>query len=183
MPAGSAWLNEMIAQKLRVPLGFVIAAAVLYFATPTGISILAGLPFALAGIVFRALAAGVIKKDSTLATTGIYSLTRSPLYLGSALLAVGFAIMSADEIAATLLGVPFVLIYPRVILREEEHLERLFPNEFRKYKAAVPRFFPRLTSHPQLTFSINQYLANREYNTVMGFIGALVLFLAKRWVG
>jgi len=172
----------MIAQKLRVPLGFVIAAAVLYFAKPTGISILAGLPFALVGIVFRALAAGVIKKDSTLATTGIYALTRSPLYLGSALLAVGFAIMSADEIAATLLAVPFILIYPRVILREEEHLQRLFPNEFRKYKAAVPRFFPRPTLHPRLTFSFNQYLENREYNSALGFVAALALFLAKRWV-
>ena len=50
----------MIAQKLRVPLGFVIAAAVLYFATPTAISILAGLPFAVIGTVCRALAAGVI---------------------------------------------------------------------------------------------------------------------------
>ena len=172
-----------LAQKVRVPLGFVVAAAVLYVAKPNGISILAGLPFALLGLVFRALAAGVIKKDSTLATTGIYSLTRSPLYLGSALLAVGFAIMSADEIAASLLAVPFILIYPRVIVREEEHLERLFPAEFRKYKARVPRFFPRLTLHPHLTFSFNQYIANREYNSAMGLIGALALFLVKRWLG
>jgi protein-S-isoprenylcysteine O-methyltransferase Ste14 len=173
----------MISQKIRVPIGFVVAAAVLYFAKPTGISILAGLPFALVGVIFRALAAGVIKKDSTLATSGVYGLTRSPLYFGSALLAVGFAIMSADEIAATLLGVPFVLIYPRVILREEEHLGRLFPSEFRKYKATVPRFFPRLTLHPQLAFSFQQYLANREYNTAMGFVAALALFLVKRWLG
>jgi protein-S-isoprenylcysteine O-methyltransferase Ste14 len=172
-----------MAQKLRVPLGFVVAAAVLYFATPSWISILAGVPFALIGVIFRALAAGVIKKDSTLAMTGIYSLTRSPLYFGSALIAVGFAIMSADEIAATLLGVPFVLIYPRVILREEEHLQRLFPNEFRKYKSAVPRFFPRLTLHPNLTFSFAQYIANREYNTAMGFVAALALFLVKSWLG
>ena len=172
----------MISQKIRVPIGFVVAAAVLYFAKPTGISILAGLPFALVGVIFRALAAGVIKKDSTLATSGVYGLTRSPLYFGSALLAVGFAIMSADEIAATLLGVPFVLIYPRVILREEEHLGRLFPSEFRKYKATVPRFFPRLTLHPQLAFSFQQYLANREYNTAMGCVGALGLFLIKRWL-
>ena len=175
-------MKRIDAQRLRVPLGFVVAATVLYFATPTRISILAGLPFALLGLVFRALAAGIIKKDSTLATTGIYALARNPLYLGTALLAVGFAIMSADEIAATLIAVPFVLIYPRVILREEEHLERLFPDEFRKYRASVPRFFPRLTLRPRLTFSFDQYLANREYNAAMGLIGALALFLAKWWV-
>ena len=172
-----------MAQRLRVPLGFVVAAVVLYFAQPTGISILAGLPFALIGVLLRALAAGVIKKDSTLAAAGIYGLTRNPLYFGSALLAVGFAVMSADEIAASLLAIPFVLIYPRVILREEEHLERLFPSEFRKYKATVPRFFPRLTLHPRLTFSFDQYLANREYNTAMGLMGAVGMFMVKWWLG
>lgn len=173
----------MIAQKLRVPLGFVVAVAVLYFAQPSSISILAGLPFALIGACFRALAAGVIRKDSSLATSGVFGLTRNPLYFGSALLAVGFAIISADEIAAALLSIPFVLIYPRVILREEEHLERLFPDEFRLYKNKVPRFFPRLTFHPHLSFSFNQYLANREYNTALGFVGALAMFIAKSWLG
>ena len=52
-------------QKLRVPMGFAIAAAVLYLAEPTLVSILVGLPVAVFGALFRALAAGVIKKDST----------------------------------------------------------------------------------------------------------------------
>src|SRR5262249_20980246 len=120
-----------MAQKIRVPLGFVLAALVLYLAQPTTVSILVGLPIAIAGAVLRALAAGVINKDSTLATSGVYALTRNPLYFGSTLLAVGFAIMSANEIAAALLILPFGLIYPTVMLREEEHLSRLFPEEFR----------------------------------------------------
>ena len=172
----------MIAQRLRVPLGFVIAAAVLYFAEPNLISILAGVPIALLGTSFRAVAAGVIQKDSSLATSGIYALTRNPLYLGSALLAAGFAIMSANEVAAALLSIPFILIYPQVILREEAHLERLFPDEFRLYKARVPRFFPRLTLRPCLSFSFDQYLANHEYNTALGFVGAVGLFVIKWWL-
>jgi len=117
-----------MAQKLRVPIGFVIAAAVLYFATPTVVSIIIGLPVALLGATFRALAAGVIKKDASLATSGIYAITRNPLYFGSSLLAGGFAVMSANGIAAALLLVPFALIYPVVIRREEAHLEELFPD-------------------------------------------------------
>ena len=85
-------------QRLRVPLGFVVAAAVLYFATPTTISILAGLPIALAGAAFRGMAAGVIRKDSQLATSGPYGWTRNPLYFGSFLLAAGFAVMSFDDL-------------------------------------------------------------------------------------
>ena len=169
-------------QKLRVPMGFVIAAAVLFFAEPTVISIIVGLPVALAGAAFRALAAGVIKKDSTLATSGIYALTRNPLYFGSSLLATGFAIMSANEVAATLLIVPFGLIYPTVMLREEAHLARLFPESFPLYQKKVPRFFPRLTLRFPRSFSSDQYVLNREYNTAFGFAGALALFILKWWL-
>src|SRR5262245_21503102 len=172
-----------MAQKLRVPLGFVIAAAVFYFAQPSKISILVGLPVALIGALFRALAAGVIKKDSALATSGVYALTRNPLYFGSSLLATGFAIMSANEIAAALLLVPFGLIYPTVMLREEAHLSKLFPEEFRKYKSKVPRFFPRLSLHLSGSFSRTQYLSNREYNTALGFAAALVILIGKCWIG
>src|ERR1051326_1613027 len=127
-----------MAQKLRVPIGFILAALVLYLAEPTVVSILVGFPIALIGALFRAFAAGVIKKDSMLATSGVYALTRNPLYFGSSLLAAGFAIMSANEFAATLLIVPFGLIYPTVMLREEAHLSRLFPDEFRLYRSKVP---------------------------------------------
>ncbi len=171
-----------MAQKLRVPLGFVIAALVLYMAEPTRLSILIGAPVAVTGVVLRALAAGVIRKDSSLATSGIYALTRNPLYLGSSLLAAGFALMSWNEIAASLLLIPFMLIYPTVMVREETHLERLFPDEFRAYKSKVPRFLPRPTLRFQLSFSWAQYLANGEYNTAFGFSAAMAIMIVKAWL-
>jgi len=169
-------------QKLRVPLGFIIAAAVVYFAKPTGRSILLGLPLAVIGASFRALAAGVIKKDKAIATSGVYAMTRNPLYLGSSLLVCGFAIMSWNAVAAILLLVPFAVVYPTVILREEAHLERLFPDEFRAYRSRVPRFFPRPVVGIRRSFSIDQYLYNREYNTVFGFLGAMAVFTFKCWL-
>jgi protein-S-isoprenylcysteine O-methyltransferase Ste14 len=169
-------------QKLRVPMGFVLAAIVLYLAEPTAVSILAGLPVAIVGAIFRGLAAGVIKKDSTLATSGVYALTRNPLYFGSSLLAAGFAIMSASEMAAVVLIIPFGLIYPTVMLREEAHLARLFPEEFQAYKKKVPRFIPRLTLRFPRSFSYSQYVSNREYNTALGFAGGLVFFCMKSWL-
>jgi protein-S-isoprenylcysteine O-methyltransferase Ste14 len=169
-------------QRLRVPLGFVLAAAVFYLAEPTRTSMLLGLPIAIVGAVFRALAAGVIKKDSLIATSGVYSLTRNPLYFGSSLLACGFAIMSGNDIGAILLLLPFAVVYPTVILREEAHLERLFPEQFRKYRARVPRFFPRLTGGFHRSFSLDLYLYNREYNTVLGFAGALGVLALKHWL-
>ena len=169
-------------QRLRVPLGFILAGGVLYFAQPNGKSILLGLPVAIVGGVFRALAAGVIKKDAFIATSGVYGMTRNPLYFGSSLLACGFAIMSWNRIAALLLLLPFTVIYPVVILREEAHLERLFPDEFRAYRSNVPRFFPRLSRAIPPSFSIDQYLYNREYNTALGFLGALAVLAMKYWI-
>jgi len=167
-------------RRLRVPLGFAIAAAVLYAAEPTGISIALGLPAALIGAAFRFVAAGAIRKDSSLATNGLYAWTRNPLYFGSALLAAGFAIMSASIIAAGLLLIPSILIYPIVIREEEAHLDGLFPDEFRLYRAKVPCFFPR-PGPLEPSFSLKQYVANREYNTALGFAAALAVFIAK-WI-
>jgi len=165
-------------QRLRVPLGFVIAAAVLYLATPRAITIFVGLPVAVAGALLRGMAAGVIRKDSRLATAGPYSWTRNPLYFGSFLLTAGFAIMSANWIAAIVLIVPSLVIYPNVIRNEEAHLGRLFPEDFRLYCNRVPRFFPKFGPFER-SFSFKQYLANREYNTALGFTAVLAVFILK----
>ena len=165
-------------QRLRVPLGFLIAAAVLYLATPTTFSIAVGLPIAIIGAAFRALAAGVIKKDSRLATSGPYAWTRNPLYFGSSFLALGFAVMSWNPIAAALLLLPSGIIYPRVIRQEEKHLEGLFGDEFRNYRNRVPCFLPRFRS-AALSFSLAQYVSNGEYNTALGFIAAFAIFAFK----
>jgi len=165
-------------QRLRVPLGFVIALAVLYLATPSGLSILAGFPIAILGGLFRALAAGVIRKDSRLATSGPYAWTRNPLYFGSFLLGLGFGLMSGSLLAAGLTILPSFIIYPNVIRNEEAHLSRLFPDDFAEYCARVPRFLPRI--HPvERSFAFSQYLANREYNTAFGFAAILAVFIAK----
>lgn len=164
--------------RIRVPLGFVVAAIVFYFATPSGASILIGLPIAAAGAVFRGLAAGVIRKDSTLAVEGPYAWTRNPLYFGSFLMIVGFSVMSANAVAALLLLIPFALIYSHVMRKEEDHLKALFGGEFDAYRNQVPRFFPKIHA-AQRSFSFRQYMANREYNTALGFAAALIVFIVK----
>jgi len=165
-------------QRLRVPLGFLIAAVVLYLAHPTRLSLSVGLPIAVAGAVLRALAAGVIRKDSVLTTSGPYAWTRNPLYLGSFLLGVGFAVMSGSWIAAVLIVLPSFWIYPHVIQKEEAHLSKLFPDAFADYCTRVPRFFPRFRRSTS-SFSLEQYFANREYNTALGFLAILTVFILK----
>jgi len=43
----------------------------------------------------------------------------------------------------------------------------------------VPRFFPRLTLQFPRSFSLDQYISNREYNTVLGLVAGLGVFWMK----
>src|SRR5689334_2551393 len=89
-----AWAR--VATRSRVPLGFLFAAAYLWWARPTWLSLGAGFAIALAGLVVRSLASGHIRKNAELATTGPYAYTRNPLYLGSILIALGFIVVARN---------------------------------------------------------------------------------------
>jgi len=134
--------------KLRVPSGFLIAAAFAWFSQPTARSLAAGLPVSLAGLALRAWAAGCLAKDQRLATGGPYARTRNPLYLGTLLVAAGFAIASRSIGLGALFAAVFLLVYLPVIQLEEQHLRRLFP-EYEAYAARVPALWPRLGGTPK----------------------------------
>ena len=85
-----------VATRARVPLGFLFAAAYLWWARPTWTSLLVGMVVVAVGIILRALASGHIRKNAELATTGPYAYTRNPLYLGSVLIAVGFIVAARN---------------------------------------------------------------------------------------
>lgn len=174
-----------VATRSRVPLGFVFAAAYLWFARPTWASVLAGFAIALAGIAVRALASGHIRKNAALAMTGPYAYTRNPLYLGSIIIAAGFIVAARNIWIGVAAVAMFAFIYLPVIAAEEKYLRSAFPG-YDRYASEVPRLFPRLTPyHPGVdaedgagTFSAALYMRHREYNAALGsvlMLGALVL--------
>ena len=92
-------MNEIVAvqprkfwMRWRVRIGYPVALLYLVLAQPTRHWIAMGAAVAGFGLLIRAIAAGYLRKDRELATSGPYSRTRNPLYLGSAFLAAGFAI-------------------------------------------------------------------------------------------
>ncbi len=94
-PAPLTWAR--IARRIRIPLGFLSAAFFVWLARPTRTSLLAGALVMLPGLVLRGLASGHVQKDKQLTTSGPYAYTRNPLYLGSLLLAAGFAIAARSS--------------------------------------------------------------------------------------
>ncbi len=100
------------------------------------------------GLVIRALASGHVRKNEQLTTTGPYAYTRNPLYLGSLIFAVGFAISARNLWIGAGLIVMFLAIYLPVIRGEEMFLREHFA-EFAEYARQVPRLWPRLNSFSQ----------------------------------
>jgi protein-S-isoprenylcysteine O-methyltransferase Ste14 len=175
-----------IATRMRVPLGFVFAAGYLWFARPAWDWIAAGSVSIVAGLTVRAAASGHIRKNRELTVTGPYAYTRNPLYLGSILIAVGFAMAARNLWIALAAGALFVAIYLPVIRAEEEYLRSTFTG-YDQYSSHVPRFFPRLVPYRAKSedagadaggYSQELYLKHREYNAALGSVlmmGALIL--------
>ncbi len=183
------------ARRVRVPMGFVTAALYVFEvarhpAHPRAIawSLLLVLP----GLALRAAASGTVKKNRELTVTGPYAYTRNPLYLGSMLMAAGFAVALLSWLLALVLAAGFVIVYIPVIAGEEQFLRATFP-EFDEYCRRVPRLIPRLTrakaqngqevalhgssvsNPPSQGFSFALYFQHHEYNSA---IGAALLYLS-----
>jgi len=186
----SDWITrwQRIARRIRVPLGF-LAAALYFFELIRHAPHLAAVAWSLAlvlpGLALRAYASGYVKKNRELTVTGPYAYTRNPLYLGSMLIAAGFALALLSWPVAVVLALGFAAIYVPVIASEERFLRAAFPA-FDDYCRRVPRLIPRLTparypgteSVPSAAtggFSLSLYLQHREYNAG---IGALLLYLS-----
>ncbi len=171
-------------QRWRVPLGFLCAAVFLFFARPTAWALVAGACVSVLGLAIRAWAAGHIRKNAQLATSGPYAFTRNPLYFGSFLLGLGFTIASGQWPLALLFAALFIGIYLPVMRVETTTMAQLFGSDFEIYRRSVPLFFPRLTAYRQsnsaaVRFDSGLYLRYREYRAALGLIIAWGLLLIK----
>lgn len=188
---------QRVARRIRVPLGFVTAALYLFELwrhAPRPAAIAGSLILVVPGLALRAYASGYVKKNRELTQTGPYAYTRNPLYLGSILIAAGFAVALGSWLVALVLAVGFGIIYVPVIASEEAFLRSTFPG-FNEYCRRVPRLIPRLTPAPPASetvsatqqttsgvdsassgrFSLALYLRHREYNAL---IGSVLLYLS-----
>jgi protein-S-isoprenylcysteine O-methyltransferase Ste14 len=169
-----------IARRIRVPLGFLFAVFYFWRARPDWRSLALGGAVAAAGVFLRATASGHVKKNEQLATTGPYAYCRNPLYLGSIIIAIGFAIAARDVwVALGIVGL-FSLIYIPVIRSEETFLRQQFA-EYESYARRVPRLLPKTVWFPGLTsgFSRELYLQHREYNALIGAAAMLAALVVK----
>ena len=169
-----------------MPLGFLCAALFILLARPSPVTLVIGGALSVLGLGIRAWAAGHIRKNTALATSGPYAYTRNPLYLGSFLLGLGFTIGAGRWLLGILFAGLFLGIYFPVMRVESGTLAQLFRDSYDRYASEVPLFFPRFMPYrkgaAELTeFDSNLYMRYREYRAALGLLIAWSLLAFKAY--
>jgi protein-S-isoprenylcysteine O-methyltransferase Ste14 len=158
--------------RWRVPSGYVLGAAVLWFARPTWTSLAMGALVGAIGEGIRIWAAGHLEKGREVTTSGPYAMTRHPLYLGSTVMGAGFAIAAHSAIVAVLVFAYLAVTILAAVRSEEAHLTE-------KFGATYPDYRDGRAAPAQRRFSLERAWRNREYRALLGFAAVLGLLAAR----
>jgi protein-S-isoprenylcysteine O-methyltransferase Ste14 len=161
--------------RLRVPLGFLCAILAYWLAQPTSQSIVIGMSIAACGELLRIWASGHLDKGREVTRSGPYRFVRHPLYVGSAIMGIGFIVAARSWPTGLIVGAYLALTLSAAARTEEAALSSRFPDEYSAYREGR-------TAPVERSFSLARVAANREYRAVAGFalaIGLLVLRIGK----
>lgn len=172
---------KVLLQRIRVPMGFFCAALFCLVSRPTLRYMAWGLPLVIAGLALRIWSAGHIRKGREITQSGPYAFTRNPLYLGSFLIGLGFAVQSGIWLLIPVFAFVFLSIYLPVMRQEERELESGHGGAYVGYRRRVPLFVPVRwpRSRSQVRFSWELAWRNREYNAPVGALLAELFLLFK----
>jgi protein-S-isoprenylcysteine O-methyltransferase Ste14 len=137
------------------------------------LSILGGL-LVVVGLALRSWAAGILRKNAELATTGPYALIRNPLYAGSFLMMFGFCTLIGNPLSFAIILGPVLVIYIVKVRHEEILLSSRFSHQWAEYARRTPRFLPRLRRVDlKADWHFSQWLRHREYQALVASLVAL----------
>lgn len=177
------WFSVLLAFLIqnRVRIGHIYLALLLALSKPAFVFVSA-LIIAL-GMWIRFVSSGFIKKEVAVAKSGPYSACRNPLYFGSALIGIGFTLLSGLLWMFIPFVVIFIPVYTLTIVREEERLSRLFGEEYDRYRKATPRILPHPCRIHRLIllsgFSKEHLRKNLEIGGIIALTVLFLLFLLK----
>jgi len=81
-----------------------------------------------------------IKPASSLQITGVYGITRNPMYVGLAILYLGITCLIGNWWNVILFPLLFIIVQEYIIKREEKYLKRRFGQAYLDYKTKVRRW-------------------------------------------
>jgi protein-S-isoprenylcysteine O-methyltransferase Ste14 len=117
--------------------------------------------------------------SSALVTSGPYTLTRNPMYLGIVLIAVGVTLAIFKIWFFAIFLAVFTFSYVRLIRHEEIKLFAAFPAEYPKYQRSTPQFFPSwkvfLSEPIEKSLPIKRAWLWKESGTIFGLLAAVII--------
>ncbi|MFH1397124.1 MAG: isoprenylcysteine carboxylmethyltransferase family protein [Candidatus Omnitrophota bacterium] len=136
------------------------------------------------GLLVRCLTAGYAPRGTsgrntkwqaaeTLNTTGMYSITRNPLYLGNFIIVLGIVLFIQVWWIALLILIGFFVYYERIIFAEEEFLRNKFGVQFTEWADKTPAIIPNFKpwKRSALPFSFKTVF-RREFSTLFSIVAA-----------
>jgi protein-S-isoprenylcysteine O-methyltransferase Ste14 len=141
-------------------------------ATPTATSLLAGGAVTVLGEAVRIWASGHIDKGREVTRSGPYRFVRHPLYLGSAVIGVGFIIVANNVWVALLVTAYLATTLLAAMRSEEAALDAKFKGEYSAYRDGTAEPVDR-------PFSIARLGANREHRAIAGLVLGLGLLYLR----
>jgi len=158
----------------------------------------AGTSLLAAACALRLWAAGHLVKNRVLTVTGPYAYVKNPLYIGTFLGMVGFALAARGDprdpwylrhFSAMVLGaalLAFVFYYvPRKKRREGERLRELFGDAWDHYDRSVPDYLPRLRPYERAQhrrWSWKAACENSEPWTALAVAAGLAAVVWNGWL-
>ena len=121
-------------------------------------------------------------KNQKLIDLGPYSVVRNPLYFFSLCGVTGIALMTGFFTIMIGLPVFFLLLYKRLIRREEQFLLEKFGRPYHDYCQAVPKLWPnlRLYNVPEAVEVNPKYLLFAAYDAFWWFLSLPVIELIEK---
>ena len=115
---------------------------------------------------------------SQLVQGGVYSLTRNPMYLGNALIAIGLTMVAGAPLIYGVVLPFFLFVYQAIVSAEETYLRTRFSEEYDQYCARVHRFLPSWRQLPRALAGMRydwKRAVRKELSTLTGLLIGLIL--------
>jgi protein-S-isoprenylcysteine O-methyltransferase Ste14 len=109
---------------------------------------------------------------------GMYGITRNPMYVGNALIAIGMTMHFGSPLGYFLLIPLFLFIYQAIVAAEEAYLRDKFGAEYTDYEKSVNRYLPAVgrvrESFAGMRFDWRKSI-KKDLGTVVGLTIGLIL--------
>ena len=156
----SAHKNSWAISEVVFGIPFLISIALHYivpFSTPQGILRLAFIPVGIILLIIGIVIVVLARREfanygqptdpghptGKIVKTGVFSVSRNPLYLASVFIFLGIALTFYMPWALVMLLVSIVLCHIVLIIPEEKYLAAKFGDEYEEYTASVHRWIGR----------------------------------------